>query len=130
MIFFTISGLFKALIAFLVMLNRFGPSSILLDLENRVISQLKTNQKNMCCLLDMSSPYGCTHGVWKGCRLKWLHFICSDKWTEEEIRIAWMFSAHFISDTRLLASYIDVSWFISFIKATTCQSSLKLGFTI
>ena len=34
-------------------------------------------------------------------------------------------SSHFISGTRLLASYIAVSWCICFIKATTYQSSFK-----
>ena len=61
MILFTISGFFKALIALSVMSNKFGPSAILLDLENREISQLKANQ-NMYRLLDTSSPYDCTHG--------------------------------------------------------------------
>ena len=57
MVFFTISAFFKAFIALLVMSNRFVPSAILLDSENR---ELKTNQ-NMCFLLDTSSLYGCTH---------------------------------------------------------------------
>ena len=59
-VFFTISDFFKAFIALLVMSNRLVPSAILLDSENREISQLKTNQ-NMCFLLDTSSLYGCTH---------------------------------------------------------------------
>ena len=62
MILFTISGFFKALIALSVMSNKFGPSAILLDLENREISQLKANQ-NMYHFLDTSCPYGCTHGT-------------------------------------------------------------------
>ena len=37
------------------MSNKFGPSTILLDLENRKISQLKANQ-NMYHLLDTSLP--------------------------------------------------------------------------
>ena len=61
MILFTISVFLKALIALSVMSNKFGPSAILLDLENREISQLKANQ-NMYRFLDMSSPYGCMHG--------------------------------------------------------------------
>ena len=42
------------------MSNRSGPSAILLDIENREISQLRANQ-NMGCLLDTPSPYGCMH---------------------------------------------------------------------
>ena len=55
MILFTISSFFKVLIALLTISNRFDPSSILLDLENREISQLKANQ-NMYRLLDTSFP--------------------------------------------------------------------------
>ena len=62
MILFTISGFFKALIALSVMPNKFDPSVILLDLENREISQLKASQ-NMYCFLNTSSPYGCTHDM-------------------------------------------------------------------
>ena len=52
------------------MSNKFGSSAILLDLENREISQLKANQ-NMYRLLDTSSSYGCTHGMIVG------NVICS-----------------------------------------------------
>ena len=62
MILFTISDFFKALIALLVMSNKFGLSVILLDLENREISQLKGSQ-NMYRLLNTFSPYDCTHDM-------------------------------------------------------------------
>ena len=60
MILFTISGFFKALIALFFISNKFGPSAILLGLENREISQLKANL-NMYRILDTSSSYSCTH---------------------------------------------------------------------
>ena len=55
---------FIALITLSVMSNKFGPSTILLDLQNREISQLKANQ-NMYRLLYTSSPYVLAHGVGK-----------------------------------------------------------------
>ena len=42
-------------------------------------------------------------------RLKWFNAIFRDKWSEVEIRNAGLCSTHFISGTRLLASYIPVS---------------------
>ena len=63
MIFFVIYGFFKTFIAPSVISNRFGTWGILLDLENREISQLKTDQ-NMYCLLDTSSQYSWTHRWW------------------------------------------------------------------
>ena len=62
MILFTISGFFKALIALFFISKKFGPSAILLGLENREISQLKANL-NMYRILDTSSSYSCTHGL-------------------------------------------------------------------
>ena len=58
------SGFIKTFIALSVISDKLGPSTTLLDWEQREIIQLKTSH-NMRLLPGMSSPYSCTHGIEK-----------------------------------------------------------------